>query len=52
MRRMREVPNEERPAIVNSLNQIKREVEARVEALGEKTQAATLENRSTKSATT
>ena len=35
MRRMREVPNEERPAIGQLINQIKREVEGRIEALQE-----------------
>ncbi len=43
MRRMREVPNEERPAIGQLVNQIKREVEARVEQLSEKLKAAALD---------
>lgn len=42
MRGMREVPNAERPAIGQLINQIKGEVEARVEALSEKLKAATL----------
>ena len=43
MRRMREVPNEERPAIGQLVNQIKREVEGRIEALQERLRAAELE---------
>src|SRR5258708_22859323 len=42
MRRMREVPNEERPAIGQLVNQIKREVEGRIEALQERLRAAEL----------
>src|SRR6202166_5270465 len=42
MRGMREVPNAERPAIGQLLNQIKREVEARIETLTEKLKAASL----------
>ncbi|HWJ39721.1 MAG TPA: phenylalanine--tRNA ligase subunit alpha, partial [Candidatus Limnocylindrales bacterium] len=42
MRGMREVPNAERPAIGQLINQIKREVEARIEALSEKLKAASL----------
>ena len=42
MRGMREVPNAERPAIGQLINQIKREVEARIEALTEKLKAASL----------
>src|ERR1700720_854740 len=43
MRRMREVPNEERPAIGQLVNQIKREIESRIEALQERQRAAALE---------
>src|SRR5579863_1373838 len=43
MRRMREVPNEERPAIGQLVNQIKREIEGRIEALQERLRAAELE---------
>jgi phenylalanyl-tRNA synthetase alpha chain len=43
MRRMREVPNEERPAIGQLVNQIKRELEARIEVLQEKLKAAALD---------
>ncbi|MDB5107508.1 MAG: Phenylalanyl-tRNA synthetase alpha chain [Candidatus Binatus sp.] len=43
MRGMRAVPNEERPAIGQLINQIKREVEARVETLSEKLKAAALD---------
>ena len=43
MRRMREVPNEERPAIGQLVNQIKREVEGRIDALQERLQRAELE---------
>lgn len=42
MRRMREVRNEERPAIGQLVNQIKREVEGRIEALQERLRAADL----------
>ncbi len=42
MRGMREVPNTERPAIGQLINQIKREVEARIEALSEKVKNASL----------
>jgi phenylalanyl-tRNA synthetase alpha chain len=42
MRGMREVPNAERPAIGQLINQIKREVEARIEALTEKVKVAAL----------
>ena len=42
MRGMREVPNAERPAIGQLINQIKREVEARIETLSEKLKAASL----------
>ncbi|MGA9721499.1 MAG: hypothetical protein WBQ86_03505, partial [Candidatus Binatus sp.] len=42
MRGMREVPNAERPAIGQLINQIKREVEARIEALSEKLKSAAL----------
>src|ERR1700739_4425675 len=42
MRGMREVPNAERPAIGQLINQIKREVEARIEALSEKLKNAAL----------
>jgi phenylalanyl-tRNA synthetase alpha chain len=42
MRAMREVPNAERPAIGQLINQIKGEVEARVEALSRKLRAAAL----------
>jgi phenylalanyl-tRNA synthetase alpha chain len=43
MRRMREVPNEERPAIGQLVNQIKREVESRIEELSAKLKTAALE---------
>src|SRR5579863_8830189 len=42
MRGMRDLPNAERPAIGQLINQIKREVEARIEALSEKLKTATL----------
>src|SRR6204780_5807059 len=42
MRGMREVPNAERPAIGQLINQIKREVEARIEALTERVKVAAL----------
>src|ERR1039457_2128101 len=42
MRGMREVPNAERPAIGQLINQIKREVETRIETLSEKIKAAAL----------
>ena len=45
MRGMREVPNAERPAIGQLINQIKREVEARIEALTEKVKVAALTDR-------
>ena len=43
MRRMREVPNEERRAIGQLVNEIKRQLEARIEALSERLKAASLE---------
>jgi phenylalanyl-tRNA synthetase alpha chain len=43
MRRMREVPSEERPAIGQLVNQIKRELESRVEALSENLKQAALD---------
>lgn len=43
MRRMREVPNEERPAIGQLINQVKREIEQRINVLQERIQAQTLE---------
>jgi phenylalanyl-tRNA synthetase alpha chain len=43
MRRMREVAAEDRPAIGQLVNQIKREVESRIEALQERQRAAALE---------
>ena len=43
MRRMREVPNEERPAIGQLINQVKREIERRIEVLQERIQAQALE---------
>lgn len=43
MRRMREVPAEERPAIGQLVNEIKREVEGRIEALQQAQRAAALE---------
>ena len=43
MRRMREVAAEERPAIGQLVNQIKREIESRIEALQERLRAAALE---------
>ncbi|HEY6419941.1 MAG TPA: phenylalanine--tRNA ligase subunit alpha [Candidatus Binataceae bacterium] len=43
MRGMREVPQAERPAIGQLINQIKREVETRIEALQERLQRANLE---------
>ncbi|HYL60068.1 MAG TPA: phenylalanine--tRNA ligase subunit alpha [Candidatus Acidoferrales bacterium] len=43
MRKMREVPNEERPVIGQLVNEIKRQVEARIEALSERLKAASLE---------
>ncbi len=43
MRGMREVPGAERPAIGQLINQIKREVEARIETLSEKLKAAALD---------
>jgi len=42
MRRMREVAAEERPAIGQLVNQIKREIEGRIEALQERQRAAAL----------
>src|SRR5271154_7593750 len=42
MRGMRDVPSAERPAIGQLINQIKREVEARVESLTEKVKVAAL----------
>ena len=52
MRGMREVPSAERPAIGQLINQIKREVEARIEALSEKVKAAALTSRSMRNAST
>jgi phenylalanyl-tRNA synthetase alpha chain len=43
MRRMREVAAEERPAIGQLVNQIKREIESRIDALQERLRAAALE---------
>jgi phenylalanyl-tRNA synthetase alpha chain len=43
MRRMREVPNEERPAIGQLINEIKGQIETRIEALSERLKAASLE---------
>jgi phenylalanyl-tRNA synthetase alpha chain len=43
MRRMREVAAEERPVIGQLVNQIKREIESRIEALQERLRAAALE---------
>jgi len=43
MRGMRDVPHEERPAIGQLINQIKRELEARIETLQGKLKAAALE---------
>src|SRR6201981_2199233 len=43
MRRMREVAAEERPAIGQLVNQIKREIESRIETLQERLRAAALE---------
>jgi phenylalanyl-tRNA synthetase alpha chain len=43
MRRMREVAAEDRPAIGQLVNQIKREIESRIEALQERQRAAALE---------
>jgi phenylalanyl-tRNA synthetase alpha chain len=43
MRRMREVPAEERPAVGQLVNEIKREVESRIEALQQAQRAAALE---------
>ena len=43
MRRMREVVPEERPAIGQLVNQIKREIESRIEALQERLRAAALQ---------
>jgi phenylalanyl-tRNA synthetase alpha chain len=42
MRGMRDVPNAERPAIGQLINQIKNEIAARIEALSEKLKTATL----------